>query len=193
MWWRLLCIAVAVSALPACALRPLPGAVATAEEPLHAESGVGVTIWKFPIVGIGGWGFGAGRVPEVVVYNYNYQAVPSPATPSGIPVQPPGPPQPVPYGTIYPAAPSDDPTRVIFVSGSDRATLRLRVQGQPEIVLPPRGASADIQLGPGEHKVEWFSDVPTAHPSHPTLQTRKKIMIIRVEAEERARIITLPE
>lgn len=131
--------------------------------------------------------------PQVKVYQYSYQAVP-PTEQAGIPVKPPGPPQPVSYETMFPQRPFDDPTLVIFVNGSDRATLRLTVNEQKErreIVLRPGEVTANIHLDVGDHQVRVRGEVPTAFGPR---ATREQVITIRVDpGRGRAQIIYLRE
>ncbi len=143
-----------------------PGLKKTTEEPLHAESGIAATIWKIPIIGIGGWGlgdWGGYQAPSVIIHQYNYQAQPQPTSP-GTPPLPPtsslGPP-PIDYQTIYRSA-GDDPTLVIFSNQSYR-TVRLQIDGQePEIKLASYQATVDLHFTPGEHRVRQIIEKLTA-------------------------------
>jgi len=138
------------------------GAKKTAQEPFHAESGAGITIWKIPIVGIGAWGqdsWGSGA-PSVIVHKYNYQAQPPALAPGAPPSLPDKAPGIVDYQTIYGSA-WDDPTLVIFKNDSYRK-IRIGIDGQRPIVLAPYGATADLHLGVGEHRARLIIEKPTA-------------------------------
>lgn len=71
---------VAVLALSGCTA--WPGLQKSTQEPVHAESGFGVTIWKIPLVGIGGWGTAPYyEVPPVIIHRYEPPSVPYGAPP----------------------------------------------------------------------------------------------------------------
>ena len=161
------------------------GAQKTAQEPLHTESGAGITIWKIPIIGIGGWGLNAGGgLPSVIVHRYSYQAQP-PALPYGTPPTPRWVwPIPVDYQTIYQSA-WDDPTLVIFKNDSCRK-IRIEIDSQPQIVLAPYGATADIHLGVGEHRVRLTTEKPTR--VHGTLEV-VKFFKIKISPYGRSQVI----
>ncbi len=129
------------------------GAQKTAQEPLHAETGGGITIWKIPIVGIGGWG--TNTTPDIIVYKYNYQTQPPP-TPPGAQPSPPA----VDYSTIYGSA-WDDPSLVIFKNESYRR-IKIQIDKQKPIALEPYGATANLHLDKGEHKIKIAVEKPTA-------------------------------
>jgi len=180
-------LALLIIFLSGCAsvVGPKTGFQKTTEEPLHAESGAGITIWKIPIIGIGGWGLNAGGgLPSVIVHQYSYQAQP-PALPYGTPPTPPwvGP-IPVDYQTIYQSA-WDDPTLVVFKNDSYRK-VRIEIDGQRPIVLSPYGATSDIHLGLGEHRVRLTIEKPTR--AHGTLEV-VKFFKIRISPCSRSRII----
>lgn len=132
------------------------GARKTAQEPLHAESGAGITIWKIPIIGFGGWG--TGGTPDIIVYQYNYQAKPQ-TTSQGTMLSP-GMPPPVDYPTIYNSA-WDDPSLVIFKNESYRR-VKIQIDKQRPITLEPYGATADLHLDRGEHNIRIAIEKPTA-------------------------------
>ncbi len=180
----------------------------------HAEAGVGLTLWKIPVAGIGFWfppGI-AGGLP-VVIHQYTYQAMP-PKAQYGVPAQPPGPPAPVAppegekqpeqpvtvpappppviYRTVYPPAPFDDPTLIVFRNVSERAIFQVSVDGGKSwLELPPGQATPDIHLGPGDHRVRVRGKVGTVH--HGWLDIPERIVPLRVEARGRAQIIHLHE
>lgn len=176
-----------------------------------AEAGVGVTIWKVPVVGIGAWGMGA--APVAIVYQYNYQAVPKP-TVSGIPVDPPGPPQPVvpptgeqlkeqppaatptaalpppvPLQTVYPSAPFDDPSLVIFQNASDRKTFLVSIDGKPEFKLEPRRITPNLYLNEGDHQVRIRGHVSSAQFG--PLAIPERLFPLRIQAEGSWQLIVL--
>ncbi len=157
----------------------------------HAEAGVGITVWKIPVAGFGLWfppGYGAAG-SQVVIHQYSYQAVP-PTTQAGIPVEPPGPPTPVPYQTVYQAAPFDDPTLVIFQNGSDRVTFRIQVDDREPITLGPRQVSANLHLDMGDHQVKVSGTLPTFFGSK-DIPERK--VPLRIDSRGRSQIIHLAE
>lgn len=132
------------------------GARKTAQEPLHAEQGAGITIWKIPIVGFGGWG--SGGTPDIIIHQYNYQAKPQIApteTPSSLNM-----PAPVDYPTIYGSA-WDDPSLVIFKNESYRR-VKVQIDKQKPIVLESYSATADLHLDRGEHNIRIAIEKPTA-------------------------------
>lgn len=184
-------IAVLALALAGCAV--WPGAGETAKTPLHAESGIGVTVGKVPVLGVGVWGSQSSS-PGIVIHQYSYQASPTPTTPSGIPAQPPGPPQPVPYETVYqptfPPGAFDDPTLVVFQNASERATLTVAVSGQAPITLAPGQSTASLHLDMGEHGVVITGTVPTGLGPR---ALPKQERMIRIDPRGRAQIIPLRE
>lgn len=129
----------------------------TSEEPVHAEYGTGITIWKIPVIGFGSWG-GSGGVPDVIIHKYDYQARPpalAPGTPPGPPTAPPA----VDYSTIYSSS-FDDPSLVVFKNDSYRK-VKIEINDQKPIVLDPYGATANLHLGLGKHKVKIVIEKPT--------------------------------
>ena len=143
-------------------IRHQTGAQKTANEPLHTESGIGATIWKIPILGIGFWGqdgWWGGGVPSVIIHKYDYQAQP-PGLAYGTPPSPPtaGPPA-VDYKTMYESA-WDDPTLVVFVNQSYRV-IRLQIGDEPEIRLEPYQATVNLHLAPGEYNIRKTVEKPT--------------------------------
>lgn len=128
------------------------GARKTAQEPIHAETGGGITIWKIPIIGFGGWGNGG--TPDIIVYQYNYQTKPQ-TTPPLLNM-----PSPVDYPTIYSSA-WDDPSLVIFKNESYRR-VKVQIDKQKPITLEPYGATTDLHLNIGEHNVRVAIEKPTA-------------------------------
>jgi len=137
----------------------------TTNEPLHAESGAAITLWKIPLVGIGGWGnetasgwFGYGA-PSIIVHQYDYQAQ-SQATPPGTPPTPPttNSSPSVDYKTNYETA-FDDPTLVIFANQSYRV-IRIRIGDEPEIRLGPYRATTNLHLAPGEYNIRKTVEKP---------------------------------
>jgi len=141
---------------------PKTGYQKTTEEPLHAESGVGATIWKIPVLGIGFWGqdgWWGGGVPSVIIHKDDYQAQP-PGLAYGTPPSPPtaGPPA-VDYKTMYESA-WDDPTLVVFVNQSYRV-IRLQIGDEPEIRLEPYQATVNLHLAPGEYNIRKTVEKPT--------------------------------
>ena len=156
----------------------------TTEEPLRAESGAGVTIWKVPVLGIGVWGVSSsGQIPSVIIHKYDYQAQP-PALAPGTPPSPPWMTSVVDYPTIYSSS-WDDPTLVVFKNDSYRK-VRIEIDGQRPIVLSPYGATSDIHLGLGEHRVRLTIEKPTR--AHGTLEV-VKFFKIRISPCSRSRII----
>lgn len=147
-------------------------------------------VFSLGVVGLAVVTVGCGnRIPRVIVHQYSYQAVPPPA-PGGVPVVPPGPPQPVPYQTVYPAAPTDDPTLVVFENISTRATVRLSIDGGSEIVLPPGRITANIHLDVGDHQVRVWRDVPTVLGAR---SMPEQLLAIRIEARGRWQYIQLSD
>lgn len=145
----------------------------TANEPLHAESGIGITIWKVPALGIGTWG-GAGilssqRVPALIIRPYDYTQETPPPTPPGAP-PPPVIPSPseeapsatspstssatesrsIPYPTVYSAAPFDDPTLLVVLNRTPHE-MKFWINNELPLPLPPYGSTADIRLAIGTH------------------------------------------
>jgi hypothetical protein len=105
VFWILGAITVVIFfSLSGCVgVRHQTGFQKTTNEPLHAESGTGITVWKIPILGIGNWGdfWGQSQVPSVIVHRYDYTAQPRALAPGAPPLPPSstGPP-PVDYQTI---------------------------------------------------------------------------------------------
>lgn len=142
-------------------IRHQTGLQKTINEPLHTESGIGATIWKIPIVGLGFWGLGANsQVPSVIVHRYDYQAQPPALAPSTPPSPPTTGPSPINYQTIYQSA-WNDPSLVIFKNDSYRK-VRIKIDGQKTVVLEPYGATSDLHLGIGDHPVRITIEKPTA-------------------------------
>lgn len=134
------------------------GAQKTVQEPVYAENGFGVTIWKIPILGLGGWGNSSGQAPSVIVHKYDYQVKPlalATGTPPNLGTAP-----PVDYQTTYESA-WNDPTLVIFKNDSYRR-VRIEINGRRPIILEAYGATADLHLGIGEHRVRVTIEKPTA-------------------------------
>ncbi len=173
--------------------RPAAGVRETIQQPLHAETGMGITVWKIPIIGIGGWGFpwwySYGGLP-VIEYNYNYQAVPPMVPQGGVPAQPPGPPQSVSYRTVYKSAPFDDPTLAVFLNTSHRATRVVTIDDREPIVLEPGRVTANIRLPLGDHQVMVRGTIPTYFGP---AEIPEKVFSLRVEALGRPHIIHLSE
>lgn len=162
------------------------GAQKTAQEPLHTETGVGITIWKIPIIGVGGWGSNIdGGVSSVIVHQYDYQARP-PALAPGTPPSPPWMPSAVDYKTVYQSA-WDDPTLIIFKNDSYRK-IRIEIDGQKPVVLEPYGATSDLHLGIGDHPVRITIEKPTA--AHGTWKVMR-FSKIYIRPEGRSQIINL--
>jgi len=165
------------------------GAKKNSQKPLHAESGVGVTIWKVPIFGIGFWGqdswWGSG-MSSVIVHQYNYRAQPQPAPPGTPPLPPTAMPPAADYPTIYGSS-WDDPTLVIFKNNSYRKT-KIEINGQKPIVLEPYGATANLHLDIGEHPVRLTIEKPTA--SHGTWEV-VRFFPIYIRPEGRSQIFYL--
>lgn len=160
--------------------------------PVTTDSGTGITIWKVPILGLGSWGIFGGYSGPTIVNNYSYQAIPPPVTPgSNMPVGPPGPPLPVLYQTLYPTRPFSDPTLVVFRNGSERAMLRLSIDGnQEEIVLQPGEATPDIHLDIGDHNVRVRAEVPTALGMR---RAPDQFLVFRIHPRGTAQIVYLYE
>ena len=127
--------------------------------------------------------------PQVIIHQYHPQAVPPPA-PGGVPVAPPGPPQPVPYPTVHGEAPFSDPT-VAIVRNEGDDTLLFSIDGKESVMLPPGVISANINVGPGEHSLRWWALVRTTHPDHPVLKSREQLLFFWVRAEERTKVFSL--
>lgn len=171
--------------LSGCAgIRHQTGLQKTVNEPLHAESGgVGLTFWKIPVLGIGGWGLGqlgSPGMPSIIVHKYDYQAKPpalapdtpalSPDTESNIggeivdyrtPKSAPkqiGPP-PVNYKTVYESA-WDDPTLIVFVNQSYRV-IKIQIADEKEIKLGPYQSTANLHFAPGEYSIRKTVEKPT--------------------------------
>lgn len=179
--------------LAGCAgYRPAAGARETMKEPLHADAGIGVTVWKIPLIGVGGWGLSSfghyGGLP-VIEYKYNYQAVPPIVPQGGVPAHPPGPPAPLGY-SAYPARPFDDPTLVIFRNASDRATLMVTVDGREPITLAPGQVTTNLNLDIGDHQARVRGEVPTILGLRPIPE---RVFQLRIDPRGRAQIIYLSE
>ena len=153
----------------------------TAKEPLHTKTGAGITVWKIPIVGFGEWGSGSyGQAPNIIVHKYDYTAKPQP-TPPGTPPTPPWMPPIVDYPTIYNSS-WDDPSLVVFKNESYRRA-RIQIDRQKPIVLEPYGATSDLYLGIGEHRVRFTVEKPTAvHGTWEMIQD----FTIRISPEDRS-------
>ncbi len=131
----------------------------TAKEPIHAESGTGITVWKIPIVGFGEWGGdNYGQEPNVIVHKYDYTAKPQP-TPPGTSPTPPQMQPPIDYLTIY-GSTWDDPSLVVFKNES-YWRVKVQINRQKPIVLEPYGATSDLHLGVGEHRIRLTVEKPT--------------------------------
>ncbi|MDP3727633.1 MAG: hypothetical protein Q8R35_03270 [bacterium] len=127
--------------------------------------------------------------PRAIIHQYQYQAVP-PVTPGGVPVVPPGPPQPAQGKTVYPKAPFSDPTVVIFRNiGGD--TLYVSIDGNEPIILSPGEITTNENVGPGEHTARWWGVVETTHPNYPVLKSREQILFFWVQAEGRTQVFSL--
>lgn len=126
----------------------------TSQEPTHAETGAGITVWKIPVLGIGLWGLsdmsGYGT-SSIIVHQYNYQTKPQALAP-GTPPSPPSMPMPVDYPTVYQSA-FDDPTLVIFKNDSFRK-VKIEIDGNAPISLDPYGATTDLHLNFGPHRAK---------------------------------------
>lgn len=180
--------------LAGCAwYRPAAGVRETIQQPLHTETGAGITVWKIPIIGIGGWGFpwwySYGGLP-VIEYNYNYQAVPPVVPQGGVPAQPPGAPASVSYQNIYSSRPFDDPTLVILRNGSDRARLTVTIDDGEPIVLAPGQITTNLNLDIGDHQAKVRGEVPTTLGSRPIPE---RIFPLRIDPRGRSQIIYLSE
>lgn len=156
-------------------------AAKTTGEPPYTDSGFGVTIWKIPVVGIGGWG--SGQAPSVIIHKYEYQTQPAPP---GAPPPPPAAPPGVNYPTVYPSA-FDDPTLVIFQNRT-YWTVRIEIDGNPPIRLAGYQASANLYLGPGDHRVRAVIEKPTQ--VHGTLEV-VRIFQIQIRPEGRSQIVRI--
>lgn len=194
MVMRIVPVFLAMVFLAGCAgYRPAAGARETMKEPLHADTGIGVTVWKIPLFGVGGWGFSPlgyyGGLP-VIQYNYNYQAVPPIVPQGGVPAHPPGPLAPVGYNAIYPPRPFDDPTLVIFKNASERATLTVSVDEREPITLAPGQATANMNFDVGDHQARVRGGVPTTLGPR---QISEKLFQLRIDPRGRAQIIYLSE
>lgn len=194
MVMRIVPVFLAMVFLAGCAgYRPAAGARETMKEPLHTEAGIGITIWKVPVIGLGGWGFSSGYYGglPVITHNYNYQAVPPIVPQGGVPAHPPGgPPAPVGYSAIYPPRPFDDPTLVIFRNASDRATLAVAVDERAPITLAPGQVTANLNLDVGDHQARVRGEVLTALGPR---QIPEKVFQLRIDPRGRAQIIYLSE
>ena len=95
---------------------------------------------------------------------------------------------------VIPAAPFGDSTLVVIQNVSRRAVIYCSIDdGPPLPPIPPLSASGNIYVGPGEHLIRWWGEVPTAHPSHPVLRGATRILPFLIRAEEGAKIIPLTE
>jgi hypothetical protein len=166
-----------------CLLFGCAGLQKTSQEPLHAESGGGITIWKIPVIGLGGWGTDNNRIAEIIVHKYDYQARPAPSLP-GTPPTPPTVPPAADYQTIYKSS-WDDPTLVIFKNDSYRK-VRIEINNQKPIVLKPYGATSNLHLGLGELRVKIVIEKPTA--AHGVWEITR-FFTIRIQPEGRSQII----
>lgn len=128
-------------------------------------------------------------VPRVVIHQYSYQAQPPPA-PGGVPVMPPGPPQPAQGRNVYPKAPFSDPTIVVFENVCED-TLYVSIDGNEAIVLLPGAITTNNNVGPGEHTIRWWGVVETTHPSYPILKSREQLLPLSIRAEGRAQVFRL--
>ncbi|MEK7658167.1 MAG: hypothetical protein AAB366_03230 [Patescibacteria group bacterium] len=133
------------------------GARKTSREPLHAESGGGITIWKIPIIGFGGWG--TSGAPDVIIHKYDYTAKPAPTPPGAPPSM--EIPAPVDYPTIYNSTLSYDPSLVIFRNEFDMFPVRFQIDNKPEFQLEPHQSTANIHFTKGKHIVRVRLSIPT--------------------------------
>lgn len=158
---------------------------------IPAESGIGITIWKIPIVGVGFWGWdrwwGPG-VSQVIVHKYDYQARPLALAPGTPPSPPSAGPPPVDYQTIYESA-WDDPTLVIFKNDSYRK-VKVVIDGQKPIILTSYGATADLHLGMGEHRIRITVEKQTV--AHGTWEV-VRLMQISIRPENRSQVFHIYE
>lgn len=156
---------------------------------LSTESGIGITVWKIPIIGVGFWGWwdqwwGPG-VSRVVVHKYDYQARP-PALPYGTPPSPPTAPPP----TRIPVMPKeqslqsswDDPSIVVFKNGLPFETELEIDGGKIAYNLEPYGITPDIPLPIGRHKVKFVIKKPTA-----TYDTWKVVRFLEIDIRPEGR------
>jgi len=125
--------------------------------------------------------------PTVVVHKYDYQTRP-PALSYGTPPLPPWMPPAVDYQTIYESS-WDDPTLVIFKNGS-YFNVRIEVDEKKPMTLVAYGATANLHLGVGEHKVRQTTKKPTQ--AHGTLEVIK-FFTIYIRPEGRSQIIHVYE
>lgn len=158
----------------------------TAQEPLHTQSGLGVTLWKIPILGLGIWAPDDWGYPSIVVHQYNYSAMPI-TTPAGtLPnLSTAGPPM-AGYQTIYGSA-WDDPTLVVFKNNS-YFRKRIAIDGQRPIILEPYGVTPNMHFGVGRHQVRVVTEKPTR--AHGTLEA-VRVFSFSVRPEGRSQIIHL--
>lgn len=163
------------------------GVKETSKEPIHAEAGVGITLWKIPILGIGGWSTDTGQVSSIIVHRYDYQAQP-PVLPEGTPYSTPTVPPAVDYKTLYPVTPFDDPTLTIFINSSERITFRVAIDHHEPFVLTPGQSAANIHLDIGEHIVEITGEVQTRFGPR---EIPKTVQMIQVRARDYSKIIYL--
>jgi len=174
-------MAISVLVLGGCA-----GLQRTAQEPLHTQSGLGVTLWKIPILGLGIWAPDNWSYPSVIVHRYDYSAVPI-TTPAGtLPNLSTGGPPMVGYQTIYGSA-WDDPTLIVFKNNS-YFRKRIAVDGQQPIILEPYGVIPNMHFGVGRHQVRVITEKPTR--AHGTLEA-VRVFSFSVRPEGRSQIIHL--
>ena len=102
---------------------------------------------------------GYGKMPDIIVYKYDYQAKPPALSPGTMPL--PGPPPLADYQTVYDSS-FDDPSLVIFKNDSYRKVRIWIDKGKQPIILEPYGATSDLHLGVGEHLVRVAIEKPTA-------------------------------
>lgn len=171
-------------ALSSCATT---GVKETSKESIHAEAGVGITLWKIPILGIGGWGTDASQAPSIIVHRYDYRAQP-PVLPEGTPPSVPAAPTAVNYKTLYPVTPFDDPTLVVFVNNSERITFRIAIDHYEPFTLTPDQSAANIHLDIGEHIVEITGETQTRFGPR---EIPKTVQMIQVRARDYSKIIHL--
>lgn len=186
---RVVPIFLATAFLAGCAgYRPAAGARETMKEPLHTEAGIGVTVWKVPVIGVGGWGFGGYSLggPPVVVNRYDYPSIP-PRTSGGMPVEPP---PPLMYQTVYPPAPFEDPTLVVMKNTSYRAILWWSIDGGKETILLPGQITADIRVDVGDHTIRYRGEVLTGLGPR---QIPERVFPLRIDPRGRAQFIHLSE
>lgn len=163
------------------------GAKKTAEEPLHAELGAGITIWKVPILGFGGWGGDSyGRVPDIIIHRYDYTVKPPPTPPGAPPTPPTAIPPAADYQTIYSSV-YDDPSLVIFNNKSYR-NIKITIDGQSPIRLEPYRSTSNLHLGQGDHRTVIEIERPTAAHG---IWTTTRSFTIRVRPEGRSQIFDI--